>query len=342
VEYTHGSNAAPAASFTYNCADLYCSFTDTSTDPDGAVVEWNWDFGDGGASTSQSPSHTYGEAGDHIVTLTVTDNDGATGTTTQTVSVTSGAGDVIHVTSTGAGSVGGVSFEDEDILAYDSESDSWSLYFDGSDVGMGGSNKRAFTAFELLSNGDILLAIQGPTTLPDVGKVNASDIVRFSGSTGPNTSGTFSFYLKGADVGLARVDIDAIGFTPDGQLVISTVGGFSVPGASGEDEDLIALDTGGASWSIYFDGSDVGLAGSSDEDVAGVWIDDVTGDIYLSTRGTFSVPGVSGGSTDVFVCRPDALGSSTSCSYTAYWTGSEHGLTSNDVVGIHIGGPTSN
>ncbi|MHC4233895.1 MAG: PKD domain-containing protein [Planctomycetota bacterium] len=330
------SSQAPTASFTHSCADLDCSFTDTSTDPDGTVAGWSWDFGDGATSTLQNPSHTYAAEANYAVTLTVTDNDGLTGTTTQTVSVALRTGAVIHITSTSSGTVGGVAFKDEDILTYDGDTDTWSVYFDGSDVGLDGSNSRDVRAFHLLANGDLLLSIHGQATLPDVGNVEPSDILRFSGSTGPTTSGTFSLYLRGADVGLAGEEIDAIGFAPDGRLVISADGSFSVPGASGKDEDLIALDPGGASWSLYFDGSNVGLADSSDEDVTGVWIDDITGDIYLTTKRAFSVPGVSGDESAIFVCRPDALGSPTSCSFASYWAGSAHGLTKN-VAGIHIG-----
>jgi PKD repeat protein/uncharacterized protein YjiK len=333
------SNQAPTASFSWSATDPTVDFTDMSTDPDGTVVGWSWDFGDGAISTQQNPSHTYAAAGGYTVTLTVTDNEGATGTTTQTVNVASGTADVIYITSTSTGTVGGVSFKDEDILAYDGDTDSWSVYLDGSDVGLDGSNSRDVRAIHLLANGDILLSIHGQATLPDVGSVGPFDILRFSGSTGPNTSGTFSLYLRGADAGLAGEEIDAIGFAPDGRLVVSMDGSFSVPGVSGKDEDLIALDAGGASWSLYFDGSDVGLADSSDEDVTGVWIDEITGDIYLTTKRAFSVPGVSGDDTAIFVCKPHALGSPTSCNFASYWAGSAHALTEN-VAGIHIAKPT--
>ena len=43
-------NAAPIASFGSSCSDLSCDFDDTSTDADGSVVSWAWDFGDGGSS----------------------------------------------------------------------------------------------------------------------------------------------------------------------------------------------------------------------------------------------------------------------------------------------------
>ena len=48
-----------------------------SSDPDGTIVAWFWDFGDGATSTAANPSHAYSAAGAYTVTLTVTDDDGA-------------------------------------------------------------------------------------------------------------------------------------------------------------------------------------------------------------------------------------------------------------------------
>ena len=48
-----------------------------STDLDGTIVSYSWDFGDGATGTGVSPSHTYGAAGSYVVSLTVTDDDGA-------------------------------------------------------------------------------------------------------------------------------------------------------------------------------------------------------------------------------------------------------------------------
>ncbi|MFW5946392.1 MAG: GEVED domain-containing protein, partial [Candidatus Natronoplasma sp.] len=67
-------------------------FTDESTDNDGSIEEWSWDFGDGATSTSQNPSHSYDTADTYTVELTVTDDDGATDTTTQDITVEEDSG----------------------------------------------------------------------------------------------------------------------------------------------------------------------------------------------------------------------------------------------------------
>lgn len=59
-----------------------------STDPDGTITSYGWDFGDGGSGTQANPSHSYAAAGSYTATLTVTDNLGATGTAQAQVTVT--------------------------------------------------------------------------------------------------------------------------------------------------------------------------------------------------------------------------------------------------------------
>lgn len=58
-----------------------------STDPDGTIQSYLWDFGDGNTSTVANPTWTYAVAGTYTVSLTVTDNVGATHTTQITVVV---------------------------------------------------------------------------------------------------------------------------------------------------------------------------------------------------------------------------------------------------------------
>ena len=86
------ANTPPSASFSADCTDLSCSFTDGSSDSDGSVTSWNWSFGDGSSATDQNAAYSYSAAGTYTVNLTVTDNDGASTSTSQTVTVTDGGG----------------------------------------------------------------------------------------------------------------------------------------------------------------------------------------------------------------------------------------------------------
>jgi hypothetical protein len=238
---------------------------------------------------------------------------------------------VIYASSSTVGVAGGVAFKDEDILAYDPGSGTWAMHFDGSDVGV----RKDVNAFDILEDGSILLSFNRALDVPGLGMVDDSDIVKFvPTSTGPSTSGSFEWFFDGSDVGLASPgeDIDAIGFAPDGRLVISTGGKFSVPGVSGKDEDLLVFTdtsfglTTSGSFDRYFDGSDVGLSDSGDEDIWGTWIDQATGQVYLTTRGPFSVTGLSGDGADIFSCDPGSLGNNTTCTYSSFWDGSANGF----------------
>ncbi|MCW3990203.1 MAG: PKD domain-containing protein [Candidatus Bathyarchaeota archaeon] len=82
-------NREPTASFNHTPLEptLFqtIQFRDNSTDPDGNVTAWAWDFGDGTASTQKDPTHKYGDRGSYTVTLTVTDNDGGTDASTRVI-----------------------------------------------------------------------------------------------------------------------------------------------------------------------------------------------------------------------------------------------------------------
>ncbi|MCX4781996.1 collagenase [Streptomyces sp. NBC_01264] len=80
-------NQAPVAGFSAAVNALAVSFTDSSTDADGTIASRAWNFGDGTTSTSANPAKTYAAAGTYTVRLTVTDNKGATATTTKAVTV---------------------------------------------------------------------------------------------------------------------------------------------------------------------------------------------------------------------------------------------------------------
>lgn len=226
-----------------------------------------------------------------------------------------------------SGLAGGVFFEDEDILQYNTHTGEWAIYFDGSDMSLIPVN---IDAFYLMGDGSILLSFDLEIALPGIGTVYDSDIVQFTPiSLGDDTNGTFTMYREAESLGLNVADnnhdIDAISFTPSGALLISIKGVFG----NFADADLLQEVAGTPPLDFYFDGSDVGLTTTS-EGVDGAWADGSK--IYLSTKGVFSVLGSSGDGADIFVCTPGSTGSTTTCTFgwepgiKLFWNGSAHGL----------------
>gem|GEM_PF-7041189 len=81
----------PKAAFTFlpakPTAKDTVEFIDRSHDPDGKIVSWHWDFGDGTISTERNPRHRYTRKGSFTVKLTVTDDDGLTDTVEKEIEV---------------------------------------------------------------------------------------------------------------------------------------------------------------------------------------------------------------------------------------------------------------
>lgn len=228
---------------------------------------------------------------------------------------------------------------DEDILY--SDGTGWTVFFDGSDVGLAGTDLNAFA---VVDTGTILMSFMQPVTLAGVGKVDDSDIVQFNAvSLGNNTAGTFTLYFDGSDVGLTKAseDIDALDLLPDGRLIVSTVGSYAVIGAQGKGDDLLSFTPAGlgattsGTWSLYFDGSDVGIKPATNVDGVDVA---ANGDIFLTTSENVSLAGLTIGDEDVAHCTPVSLGAATNCTFTStlYFDGSNWGVAADDIDAIQI------
>ena len=85
-------NSAPTAAFDFTISatdNLTTTFDgQSSSDPDGQIALFSWQFGDNQVATGSQVQHTYASAGTFTVTLTVTDSLGTTATTSQSVHVT--------------------------------------------------------------------------------------------------------------------------------------------------------------------------------------------------------------------------------------------------------------
>ena len=80
-------NQPPVATIVYECRRLGCQFDGSgSSDPDGAIRSFEWDFGDGSRASGSVLRHTYRTTGTFTATLTVVDDDGSTDTDSRTVS----------------------------------------------------------------------------------------------------------------------------------------------------------------------------------------------------------------------------------------------------------------
>jgi len=79
VDYTY----APSGPVTHQTIQ----FTDTSSDEDGSISSWSWDFGDGNTSSIQNPIHQYSQNGTYATSLEIIDNHGVTNTTVKLITV---------------------------------------------------------------------------------------------------------------------------------------------------------------------------------------------------------------------------------------------------------------
>ncbi|MCI0361775.1 MAG: S8 family serine peptidase, partial [Planctomycetaceae bacterium] len=239
-----------------------------------------------------------------------------------------------------------LSFSDADIVRLSitaSGEYSYELYFQGADVGLTNASED-IDSFAILPDGTIIVSTVGSYNVPGgFGTLTGggNNLLAFApDSLGASTSGQWSLYLQGSSVGLSgsAENIDALAVLADGSIVVSTTGNVAVPGVSGVDADLLRYNAG--LWSMYFDGSDVGLT-TNGENVDGLFVREDEGGglptLHLSTRGNFAALGVSGANEDILEFVPASLGATTSGAYKIALDGSLVGLGAHDLDGIYLG-----
>jgi subtilisin family serine protease len=157
-----------------------------------------------------------------------------------------------------------------------------SVWFDGSDVGLG-TSAEDIDALAVLADGRPVVSTLGEARVPGM-TAQDEDLLVFTPTTfGTTTAGTWGMWFDGSDVGLRALseNVDGVDTTADGVVRLSTAGAFSVPdGAAvvtGGDEstfDCAPILLGPITqcdWrsALSFDGIAAGLPASADVDALG-------------------------------------------------------------------------
>jgi hypothetical protein len=162
--------------------------------------------------------------------------------------------------------------QDEDIVKYDAGT--WSLYFDGSLVGLGDNDGEDVDAFEILTNGHLIVSTVANPTVTGVASAADEDLLECTPTftSGTVTSCVWSMYFDGSDITLTQNSEDTDGAAVSGaNLYITTAGAFGVSSLSGGGDDVWVCNsvTTGAtsacgSYTIFFDGSTNGVTDNID------------------------------------------------------------------------------
>ena len=159
-----------------------------------------------------------------------------------------------------------VSYDDEDIVAYDPSANAWSLYFDGTARGLGTSANLDIDAFDI-AGGILYFSTIGNTNPPGVsGTADDADVYSWNGAT-------LARVLDVSTVGVpltANVD----GLTVKGGVYYLSFAADLTTIRSGayQDEDIVAYDPATDTWSLYFDGTAPGLGTSSNLDIDAIQV----------------------------------------------------------------------
>lgn len=171
------------------------------------------------------------------------------------------------------GGPSGQAADDSDVVLFSptslgsNTSGSFTFYFDGSDVALT-SNNEDVDAIALDANGNLVLSTLAAFSAAGASGQDEDLIVFAATSLGSVTAGTFTMLFDGSDVALTtnNEDVDAAAVTAAGSILLSTLGQYTVTGATGADEDALEFvptslgATTAGSYSTLLDLSTLGIA----------------------------------------------------------------------------------
>ncbi len=160
----------------------------------------------------------------------------------------------------------GVTYDDEDIVAYDPSANTWSLYFDGTTRGLGTSANLDIDALDI-AGGILYFSTTGNTNPPGVsGTADDADVFSWNGAT-------FARVLDVSTVGVPLA-AQADGLTVKGGVYYLSFAadGTTIRSGAYQDEDIAGYDPVTDTWSLYFDGTIRGLGTSSNLDIDAIQV----------------------------------------------------------------------
>ncbi|MCZ2402942.1 PKD domain-containing protein [Paenarthrobacter sp. Z7-10] len=237
--YQLGSGAAapnkpPVAAFTPAVTGLALSVDGAgSTDSDGTVAAYAWDFGDGAKATSVTAKHTYATAGKYTVTLTVTDDKSATGLVSRDVTAVAPANQ--PPVAAFSSSVTGLAAQLDASASTDPDGSlaSYAWAFGDGTTGTERTLTHTYNAagnytvtLTVTDNGSATNAVSQPVTIPPP----AGQAVAFSAGSQSNTNST-----------APRLNVPAETKPGDGILLFATVNNTST---------VVSTPTGVTGWQL--------------------------------------------------------------------------------------------
>jgi hypothetical protein len=217
-----------------------------STAPTGSLVSYLWHWGDGSSDTTVSSpqaSHTYAASGTFAITLTVTDNAGATSQATSTVIVTTGGGGSTPFWGTPAAIPGIIQAEDFD------NGGEGVAYYDTTPGNSGGAYRATDVDIEPASSGGF-----------DVGWVVPTEWLNYSVNVA--SAGQYTVMFRVAALGQGGTfHLEMNGVNVTGSLTIPNTGGWQIYTAV---STMVTLKAGPQVARLVMDTATAGVVGNFD------------------------------------------------------------------------------
>jgi len=185
--------------------------------------------------------------------------------------------------------LGGLAFQGNDAVTYDSATDSASLYLDGGSMG----HAAGIDALHVLANGHVILSTDSDATIGGL-TFNKEDLIDYD-----PVADTATVFLEAAAHFVTPKNIDAVHVLADGDVVLSTDSPGAVGGVSFSEKDLVLYDMASGVASVLFDGDATTLSAT----LTGVHVLD-SGLLALTAGGTTTLGGLTFGADQVVIYDP--------------------------------------